>query len=139
MPYMSYLSVSFQTDGNICPTDIILLFVLKSHLSTQQKRNSFQNILKKFFFNFINYWWSSGILTGFPWWLRWWRICLQCRRPRFDPWVRKIHWRKKWLPIPVFLPGAFNVQRSLEGPWGPWKSMGSPTVRHIQSVSNYFS
>ena len=48
MPYMSYLSVSFQTDGNICPTDIILLFVLKSHLSTQQKRNSFQNILKIF-------------------------------------------------------------------------------------------
>ena len=27
---------------------------------------------------------------GLPWWLRWQRICLQCRRPRFDPWVRKI-------------------------------------------------
>ena len=24
-----------------------------------------------------------------PWWLRWLRICLQCRRPGFDPWVRK--------------------------------------------------
>ena len=27
---------------------------------------------------------------GFPWWLRWWRICLQYRRLKFDCWVRKI-------------------------------------------------
>ena len=33
------------------------------------------------------------------------RICLQCRRPRFDPWVRKSPWRREWQPIPVFLPG----------------------------------
>ena len=24
---------------------------------------------------------------GLPWWLRWERICLQCRRLGFDPWV----------------------------------------------------
>ena len=24
-----------------------------------------------------------------PWWLRYERICLQCRRPRFDPWFRR--------------------------------------------------
>ena len=24
------------------------------------------------------------------WWLRWWRICLQCGRLGFDPWIRKI-------------------------------------------------
>ena len=41
--------------------------------------------------------------AGFPWWLRWWRICLQCRRPLFDPWVGKIPWRRKWQHIPVFL------------------------------------
>ena len=23
----------------------------------------------------------------------------------FNPWVRKIRWRRKWQPIPVFLPG----------------------------------
>ena len=28
----------------------------------------------------------------------------QCRRPRFDPWVGKIPWRREWLPTPVFLP-----------------------------------
>ena len=38
----------------------------------------------------------------------------------FDPWVRKILWRRKWLPIPVFLPGEFHGWRSLAGycPWG---------------------
>ena len=47
-------------------------------------------------------------------WLRWWRICLQCSRPAFDPWVRRIPWRA-WHPTPVFLPGDFHGQRSLVG------------------------
>ena len=42
-------------------------------------------------------------------------ICLQCRRPRFDPWVGKISGRREWLPNPVFLPGEFHGQRSLAG------------------------
>ena len=38
----------------------------------------------------------------------------------FDPWVRKISWRKNWQPTPVFLPGEPHGQRSLVGysPWG---------------------
>ena len=46
-------------------------------------------------------------------------VC-QCRKPGFDPWVGKIPWRRKWQPTPVFLPGEFHEQRSLEGycPWG---------------------
>ena len=27
----------------------------------------------------------------------------------FNLWVRKISWRRKWLPTPVFLPGATNT------------------------------
>ena len=27
-------------------------------------------------------------------WLRWERICLQGRRPEFDPWIGKIPWRR---------------------------------------------
>ena len=27
-------------------------------------------------------------------------ICLRCGRPWFDPWVRKIPWRREWLPTP---------------------------------------
>ena len=35
------------------------------------------------------------------------------KRCRFDPWVRKIHWSRKWQPTPVFLPWKFHGQRSL--------------------------
>ena len=33
----------------------------------------------------------------------------------FDPWVRKISWRRAWQPTPVFLPGESHEQRSLGG------------------------
>ena len=33
--------------------------------------------------------------TWLPWWLSRERICLQCRRRRFDPWVGKIPWRRE--------------------------------------------
>ena len=38
----------------------------------------------------------------------------------FDPWIRKITWRRKWQPPPVFLPGKSHGQSSLVGysPWG---------------------
>ena len=39
----------------------------------------------------------------------------QCRRCRFDPWVEKIPWRRKWQPTPIFLPGKSQGQRSLAG------------------------
>ena len=31
----------------------------------------------------------------------------------FDPWVRKILWRRKWQPTPVFLPEESHGQRNL--------------------------
>ena len=52
---------------------------------------------------------------GLPWWLRQSRICLQCRRPGFDPWVGKIPWRRDWLLTPVSLPAESHRQRSLAG------------------------
>ena len=47
-------------------------------------------------------------------------IYLQCRKLGFNPWLRKILWRREWLPTPIFLPGEFHGQRSLVGysPWG---------------------
>ena len=41
--------------------------------------------------------------------------CRRHRRPRFHPWIRKIPWRRKWQPTPVFLPGKSQGQRSLVG------------------------
>ena len=34
---------------------------------------------------------------------------------RFDPWVRKIPWKREWLPIPLFLSGEFHGQRIIKG------------------------
>ena len=39
----------------------------------------------------------------------------QCRRWGFNPWVRKIPWRRKWQHFPVFLPGKSHEQRNLAG------------------------
>ena len=42
------------------------------------------------------------------------------RRLGLDPLVRKIPWRRKWQPRPIFLPVKSYGQRSLMsyGPWG---------------------
>ena len=61
-----------------------------------------------------------------PSWLSGQEPGCQCRRCRFDPWVGKIPWRRKWLPSPVFLPGKSYGQRSLAGP----VHGGSSRARH---------
>ncbi|CAI9180043.1 unnamed protein product [Rangifer tarandus platyrhynchus] len=53
----------------------------------------------------------------------------QCRRLRFDSWVRKIPWRRKWQPTPVFLPGESHGPRSLVG-YSPWGRRESDTTEH---------
>ena len=50
----------------------------------------------------IRHYWKK---LGLPWWLSGKEPAWQCRRCRFDPWVRKILWRRKWQPTLVFLPG----------------------------------
>jgi len=45
----------------------------------------------------------------------------------FDPWVKKIPWRRKWLPITVFLPGESHGQKSLAG-YSPWSLKESDTT-----------
>ena len=58
--------------------------------------------------------WAPGRL-GFPSGSDSKESACQCRKPGFDPWARKICWRRKWQPTPVFLPGEFHGQRRLEG------------------------
>ena len=52
-------------------------------------------------------------MLGHPWWLSGKEPTCQCRGPRFNPWVGKIPWRRKWQSTPVFLPGESYGQRSL--------------------------
>ena len=71
---------------------------------------------------------APTLSQGLPRWCSGKESACQCRRlkrHRFNPWVGKIPWRRKWQPALVFLPGKFHGQRSLAGhsPWGhrvPW-------------------
>ena len=72
--------------------------------------------------------WKAGEVTerfysyprkrGFPGGTSGKEATCQCRRHkrcRFDPWVWKIPWRRKWQPTPVFLPGESRGPGSLAG------------------------
>ena len=63
--------------------------------------------------------WPSLISQGLPRWLSGKESTCQCRKCGFDPWVRKIPWRRKWQPTSVFLHGKSHGQRSLAG-YSPW-------------------
>ena len=61
---------------------------------------------------------------------------MQFRRPRFDSWVRKISWRRKWQPTPVFLPRKSHGWRSLVG-YSPWGHKESDTMSNfMEEVSS---
>ena len=85
---------------------------------------------------------ETYILGGNPRWLSGKESTCQyrrCRRRGFDLWVRKIRWRRKWQPTPVFLPGKF--------PWteepGRLQSMGlqesdmTQPLNHHQTRAKY--
>ena len=52
------------------------------------------------------------------------------RDTRFDPWVKKIPWRKEWQPTSVFLPGEFHGQMSLAG-YSPWDPIDSDKTEQL--------
>ena len=58
---------------------------------------------------------------------------MQCRRHGFDPWVRKIPWRRKSQLTPVFLPEKSDGQRNLAG-YSSWdhKRVGHDLVTKQQ-------
>ena len=53
--------------------------------------------------------------------------------PGFDPWVRKIPWRRKWQPTPVLLPGKSHGQRSLVD-YSSWDRKESDTTERLHFV-----
>ena len=51
----------------------------------------------------------------------------QCKRCRFNLWVKKMLWRRKWQPTSVLLPGKFHGQGSLVG-YSLWDCKESDTT-----------
>ena len=58
------------------------------------------------------------------------KTSLKCGRPGFDPWVRKIPWRREWLPTLGFLPGEFHGQTSLVC-YSPWDHKQSDMTEQL--------
>ena len=50
--------------------------------------------------------------------------CRRHKKQEFDPWGKRVPWRRAWQPTPVFLTGEFDGQRSLAGYslWGRTES-----------------
>ena len=75
-------------------------------------------------------------IIGLSCWLRWERIHLQCERPGFNPWVRKIPWRRAWQPTPVFLPGE-SPRTEEPGGYSLWncKELGmTEQLKHMDTL-----
>ena len=70
--------------------------------------------------------------------MQWKESACQCRRYkrcRFNSWIRKIPWRRKQQPTPVFLPGKSHGQRSLAG-YSPWGSKELDKTEHHRCCYN---
>ena len=67
-----------------------------------------------------------------------WRIRLQCKRhqrPGFDPWLRKVPWRRKWQPSPVFLPGDRGAwQATVRRVAKSWTQLSDRTFSMLWSI-----
>ena len=70
---------------------------------------------------------------GFPRWLSGKDSACQSRRHRFNPWVGKIPWRRKWQPTPIL---AWRF------PWteepGRLPSMGSQRVERDRALTHTY-
>ena len=83
-------------------------------------------------------WFLDPLIQRLPWWFSGKESACTVRRhrrPGFNPWVRKIPWKRKWQPTPVFLPGKVHGQRSLVGysPWG-FKELDTTEHTHTHTV-----
>ena len=62
--------------------------------------------------------------------------CRRCKRHRFDPWIRKIPWRRTWQLSPVFLPGESHGQRSRAG-YSPWYCKEWDTAERLNTTHTH--
>ena len=68
-------------------------------------------------------------------------ICLQCRRPEFNPWVGKTPWRREWLPTPVFWPENSMDREAwrVVCPWGCNELDATKQLIHTVKSTEYLS
>ena len=95
------LSLTISRPINVAVNDVISFFMW--------------NNVPRYRYRYIIYTHTSSSL-GFPGGASGKEPTDQCRRHErcgFDRWIGKIPWRRAWQPIPVFLPGESQGERSL--------------------------
>ena len=105
-------------------------------LFNQEKRvkKAFSVLIRNKLHQPKNFCYSLHLLLGFPGGAEVKSVCLQCGRSGFDPWVRRIPWRRKWQPTPVFLLGESHGWRSLVG-YSPTGRKESDTTERLHLVT----
>ena len=92
---------------------------------------------------FLRIWGSSAKFLSTCWYNVWVSLVvqmvknhLQYRRPRFNPWVGKIPWRREWQPLDSPMPGESHGQRSLVG-YSPWDQKELDMTEHFVFFLNF--
>ena len=88
------------------------------------------------FIDIIDIYHFISIRVGLHWWLSDNELVCQSRRHGFDPWIRKIPWRRKWQPTWLFLLEKSQWTEESGGltPWGRKKSQ---TWLHDWTTTKY--
>ena len=67
--------------------------------------------------------------------------CRDYKKHGFDPWVRKIPWKRAWQPTPVFLPGgawwAPVLRLAVGNDWVTGQSMPQPLCNCFLSAKDF--
>ena len=71
-------------------SDVFLVCIVNEYLCLSRRRLRFDSPTRR---------------QGLPWWCSGKESVCQCKRREFSPWGRKVPWRRKRLPAPVFWHG----------------------------------
>ena len=63
--------------------------------------------------------------------------CRRCGRRRFDPWIRKIPWRRKWQPSLLLLPEKILWTEEY-GRLHPWGHKVPDTTKQLSTHASYY-
>ena len=111
-------SLSHQGSPNLAEDMQIIhysVYFRSKELENYRNKNNSDNPYLFFFSLKGLFYYQLTSALGLSWCLSGKETTCQRRRHRFDPWVGKMPWRRKWQPAPVFLPGKPYGQRSLVG------------------------
>ena len=101
-------------------------------------QGSLRSLLQHHSLKASSLWCSAFFMVGFPGGSDIKSVCLQGRRPGFDPWVGKVPWRRKRQLTPVLLPGKFHGRRSLVG-YSPWGCKESDMTEQLHNQQPIYS